>query len=323
MQSHRSLLLILLLALAPRPGEAEALRGSTPIMPIQPSGQGFVSLFQSPPPRIVRDPPGAAPTAVAAPPAAAPSVPASASALIAAGAMCRPALVAAERRYGVPTGLLQAIGVVESGRRDDGTGVREPWPWTINAEGEGHYFDTREQAIAWVQQAQARGIRSIDIGCAQVNLMYHPTAFASLQQAFDPTTNADYAARFLRELHDTTAGGNWMTAAGHYHSQTPELADGYRQQVQAAMARGNLPVSTAPVVASSASSVPPFASAAPTVPGNGRSEPARLLPAPVGTVGRGLDAYRAMPIQLASIVRVPAPSMDRSATTGPNGLRSR
>jgi hypothetical protein len=40
-------------------------------------------------------------------------------------------------------------------------------------------------------------------------------------------------------LRDTTGGGNWMTAAGHYHSQTPELAETYRQQVVAAMAGGS------------------------------------------------------------------------------------
>jgi hypothetical protein len=152
-------------------------------------------------------------------------------------AVCRAALAAAEARYAIPAGLLQAIGIVESGRADAVTGARQPWPWTIDVEGEGRFFETKEQAVTWVRQAQARGTRSIDTGCAQVNLMHHPAAFASLEQAFDPTTNADYAARFLKELR-TTAAGNWMIAVGHYHSQTPELAEAYRRQVQAVMSRG-------------------------------------------------------------------------------------
>ena len=176
--------------------------------------------------------------------------------------MCRPALVAAEVRHGIPSGLLQAIGVVESGRRDEATGARQPWPWTINAEGEPHLFDTKVQAVEWVRQAQARGMRSIDIGCAQVNLMHHPTAFASLEEAFDPAANADYAARFLKELRNTTAGGDWMTAAGYYHSQTPERAEPYRQQVQAAMTRGTAPMLPA-VVLASASPYPPSRLSAP------------------------------------------------------------
>ena len=81
-------------------------------------------------------------------------------------------------------------------RRGHGRG--KPWPWTINAEGEPHLFDTKVQAVAWVRQAQARGMRSIDIGCAQVNLMHHPTAFASLEQAFDPAPTPIMPRAFSR-----------------------------------------------------------------------------------------------------------------------------
>jgi hypothetical protein len=285
------LLLALVFTLAPRPGAAE-VRAATGPLPMRPVAQGFVSLFQSPPPRIIRDAAGPIPS----------NAP---SGTNAPGAMCRPALVAAEARYGIPTGLLQAIGVVESGRRDEATGTRQPWPWTINAEGEPHFFDTKDQAVAWVRQAQTRGMRSIDTGCAQVNLMHHPDAFASLEQAFDPTANADYAARFLRQLRDTTAGGNWMTAVGYYHSQTPELAEAYRQQVQAVTARGGERMLPVAGLAAALGPMSPFGSAGAAQPNAAaRPEPGRVLPAPSGTVGRGLDAYRAMPIQMASVVRL-------------------
>jgi hypothetical protein len=219
-------------------------------------------------------------------------------------------LVAAEARHGIPSGLLQAIGLVESGRRDAATGRREPWPWAINAEGEPHFFATKQQAVDWVRDAQARGMRSIDVGCAQINLMHHSSAFASLEQAFDPASNADYAGRFLKQLRDTTAGGNWMTAAGHYHSQTPELAEPYRQQVQAAMANDTpgpmlALASTTPNPVSSP--VPPFAGPSRVV-GATRAPPVRVLPAPEGTVGRGLDAYRSVPVQMAAITRPYVPS---------------
>ena len=304
-----SLFLALVLAIGPRPGAAEGL-GSGLAMPIRPPMQGFVSLFQSPPPRIMRDPASPTPlnpAAATAPPR--PGQPTS-TGTIASGGMCRPALVAAEARHGIPSGLLQAIGVVESGRRDEATGVRQPWPWTINAEGEPHLFDTKVQAVEWVRQAQARGMRSIDIGCAQVNLMHHPAAFASLEEAFDPAANADYAARFLKELRNTTAGGNWMTAAGYYHSQTPERAEPYRQQVQAAMTRGTAPMLPAVALASAAPSSP-FAPIGPgQAPAGAPAEQGRLLAAPSGTVGRGLDAYRAVPIQMAAVTR-PLPNAGR------------
>ena len=89
----------------------------------------------------------------------------------------------------MPDRLMQAIGLVESGRRDPKAAGVRPWPWTINAENVGSFYDTKEQAIAAVQALQARGVRSIDVGCMQVNLMHHADAFASLEEAFDPRAN--------------------------------------------------------------------------------------------------------------------------------------
>lgn len=292
------LVVLIALAIGPRTGLADTLGFAPP----RPSIQGFNSLLQSPPPQVIRMPAAPSPLANPAPPV--PARPQSPTTLgtNTDGAICRPALIAAEVHHGIPAGLLQAIGVVESGRRDPLTGRAEPWPWTINADGEPHIFDNKQQAVDWVRQAQRRGVQSIDVGCAQVNLMYHPDAFASLEQAFDPASNADYAARFLKGLWDTSASKNWMTAAGQYHSQTPELADGYREQVKAAMGGGALPNAQMPAVASTATTMPPFASAG-TLHSTGgvRSQPASVLAASSGTVGRGLDAYRAMPVRMALI----------------------
>ncbi len=94
-----------------------------------------------------------------------------------------------------------------------------PWPWTINVEGEGHIYNSKAEVIAAVRGYQAHGVRSIDVGCMQVNLMYHPDAFASLDQAYDPAANAVYAAHFLNELYATTH--NWQQATALYHSATP------------------------------------------------------------------------------------------------------
>ncbi len=94
------------------------------------------------------------------------------------GDLCRAAIAGAERQWHVPDRLMAAIGVVESGKRD-AAGTVSPWPWTINAEGVGHWFDSKAEAIAAVRTLQARGVRSIDVGCLQVNLMHHPDAFGS------------------------------------------------------------------------------------------------------------------------------------------------
>jgi len=63
----------------------------------------------------------------------------------------------------------------------------------------------------------------------QVNLQQHPDAFASIEDAFDPVRNADYAARFLLRLRAMSA--DWAEAVGWYHSHTQALALQYRAQV--------------------------------------------------------------------------------------------
>ena len=151
--------------------------------------------------------------------------------------LCETAATTAEYSGRLPARLLGAISLTETGRVDPATGRIRPWPWTINAEGVGQFFDTREQAVAAVRALQAKGVQSIDVGCMQVNLMYHPRAFASLDDAFDPNANANYAARFLNALY--TSSKDWPAAIAAYHSETPELGDAYRVLVMARWHNGD------------------------------------------------------------------------------------
>jgi hypothetical protein len=142
---------------------------------------------------------------------------------------CAASIREAERSEGLPPRLLGAIGLVESGRPDPVSGRAASWPWTINVEGQGRFFATKAEALAAVESALAKGIRSIDVGCMQINLLHHPAAFASLGEAFEPQANALYAARFLKQLH--AQSGSWPSAAAAYHSQTPGRAEDYQRRV--------------------------------------------------------------------------------------------
>ena len=219
------------------------------------------------------------------------------------GLRCRQAIAAAEAAEGIPPRLLQAIGLVESGRQVAAGGATLPWPWTIDVEGRGAFYSDAVQAIAAVRAAQASGARSIDVGCLQVNLLHHPHAFASLAEAFDPTANARYAAGFLRRLFDTTH--DWAAAAAAYHSQTPALAGPYRAQVLAAWARLGGPVDAlaaagaepggAAFTASPFAPVTPLAMASPRLAAGFRIIRSGPMGGPMPP-GRSLAAYRAQPI---------------------------
>jgi len=143
--------------------------------------------------------------------------------------LCTRYLPRYERAYAIPTHLLSAIASTESGRYNESLKMKLPWPWTINAEGKGYFFDSKAEAIAAVRKLQARGIQSIDVGCMQVNLMHHPQAFRSLNEAFEPQNNVAYASSFLRELYQEN--GSWKTAAAYYHSHTPARGTEYVSQV--------------------------------------------------------------------------------------------
>ena len=142
---------------------------------------------------------------------------------------CLHAASAAERRWGPPANLLRAIGAVETGRADRMTGELQPWPWSANAAGAPYTFASAAEADAVVGFLRGRGIASIDVGCFQVNLRYHPSAFASVAEGFDPDANADYAGRFLRSLYERN--GSWSAAIGAYHSENAALGDDYRSKV--------------------------------------------------------------------------------------------
>lgn len=146
-----------------------------------------------------------------------------------AEALCAAETHRHEGQYGIPARLLESISIVESGRYVRDRKATLAWPWTVTAEGDGKYFPTKAEAVAEVRRLKARGVKNIDVGCMQVNLYYHPDAFDSLDEAFDPSANVGYAARFLKGLFDATR--HWVTAASYYHSQTPHLAATYRDRL--------------------------------------------------------------------------------------------
>ncbi len=143
---------------------------------------------------------------------------------------CADAAAAAERASGAPAGLLAAIGRVESGRRD-AAGAVSAWPWTVNARGAGRAFGTLAEAAGFVRALQADGVRLIDAGCLQVDLLFHGAAFSSVEQAFDPAANAECAARLLSSLRQRT--GSWGAAVAAYHSSAPAEGEPYRRRVMA------------------------------------------------------------------------------------------
>ncbi len=141
-----------------------------------------------------------------------------------ASSICLRAASDAATSTGVPYDVLQAIAVVETGR--DG----QPWPWTVNVGGDGHWFDTVAEAEAHVADVLDQGVTNVDLGCFQLNYRWHADAFTSIADMLDPDRNATYAAEFLAKNY--AESGDWASAAAAYHSATPEYAEAYRTKFE-------------------------------------------------------------------------------------------
>lgn len=123
---------------------------------------------------------------------------------------CEPEILRASERYGVPVGILYAVGLTETGN----SGSLQPN--AMNIEGKAVFPASRATALSTLEEARLDGARLIDIGCMQINVRYHGEHFRSVADMFDPRQNVDYAARFLVQLkrrHDT-----WSMAVARYHA---------------------------------------------------------------------------------------------------------
>lgn len=142
-------------------------------------------------------------------------------------ALCDRAASVAAQETGVPENLLFAISRVETAR----AGTDAPWPWTINLNGQGQWFDTAEQAEQAISDL-ADGGESFDIGCFQINTRWHGDGFERATEMLDPLENARYAARYLLDLQSEF--GDWPAAIAAYHSRDADRGAGYRDKVAAA-----------------------------------------------------------------------------------------
>ena len=146
-----------------------------------------------------------------------------------------PAYQLAAQRAGIPSTVLYAVALQESGVRRNGRIV--PWPWSLNVAGQSHRYATRADACAGLQQAiRATPHTRIDAGLGQINLGYHQQRYSTACDLLDPYRNLAIAAEILHEQH--TPGEDWLLAIGRYHRPAGgEPAARYRHSVSRHLAR--------------------------------------------------------------------------------------
>lgn len=124
--------------------------------------------------------------------------------------VCEQQMAQAAQKHGVPLGMLYAVGLTESGKRGS------LQPYAMNIQGKAYFGTSAQDVMQKLTEAQAGGIRLVDLGCMQINHHYHRAKFPSLEAMIDPRQNVEYATRFLKELKERE--GSWTLAVARYHA---------------------------------------------------------------------------------------------------------
>ncbi|MBE7246212.1 MAG: transglycosylase SLT domain-containing protein [Actinomycetospora chiangmaiensis] len=132
------------------------------------------------------------------------------SAVPAAANVCEAEMGRASARYGVPLGVLYAVGLTETGKRGS------LQPYAMNIEGTAYFGTGPRDVMTHFAEARRRGVRLIDLGCMQINHHYHGGKFGSVEAMIEPRANVEYATQFLKELKQRE--GSWTMAVARYHA---------------------------------------------------------------------------------------------------------
>jgi hypothetical protein len=146
-----------------------------------------------------------------------------------------PAYQLAAHEAGIPSAVLFAVALQESGAHLRGR--RVPWPWTLNIAGTPYHFATRVEACAILRRAlEQLPPTRIDAGLGQVNVGYQAHRFGEPCELLDPYRNLAIAATILREHHDP--GEDWLLAIGRYYRPAGGgLAERYQHSVSRQLTR--------------------------------------------------------------------------------------
>jgi soluble lytic murein transglycosylase-like protein len=128
-------------------------------------------------------------------------------------------LSSVESMFRIPQHLLMAVAFVES-----------KWhPWAVNAQGRASYFDTKEEAVRFVQKLQRNNVKNIGVGYMQINLSIHGRRFKSLADAFDPEKNIAFGAKLIQSHYKKF--DSWEAAVRYYHTANKKYNVPYRNRV--------------------------------------------------------------------------------------------
>lgn len=125
----------------------------------------------------------------------------------------------AAQRHNVPAGLMSAMSRALLAKTDRPQMMPNS-PWTISLGSNVVAYDSAAEMEAQLENLIMEGEEDLNLGCMQLNLIWHGDHFYSLQDMINPEHSAEYAASVLSDLHNEY--GSWQRAIRIFHGDTNE-----------------------------------------------------------------------------------------------------
>lgn len=139
-----------------------------------------------------------------------------------AQANCDAIVEQAAQKFDVPAGLMSAMSRVLLEQSDTRQMVQTT-PWAIKQGAHVLTFETAADMEAELENLILNGDEDLNLGCMQLNLIWHGDHFHSLQDMMHPTKSADYAAKVLSELYKEH--GSWQKTIRAFHGPATDTQE--------------------------------------------------------------------------------------------------
>ncbi len=130
-----------------------------------------------------------------------------------AGSSCTHHILHTEKALGIPSGMLLAVSIVETGV--GGT----PQPYAVHKKGRSYYAKNANHAKSLITYKNGSFMRNTSVGCMQLQTTYHRKKFKSFDEFISPEANVRYGGRYLKRHFKTY--GNWSRAVKRYNGGKP------------------------------------------------------------------------------------------------------
>lgn len=94
--------------------------------------------------------------------------------------------------------LLYSVSISESGFAPAHKKVKQPWPWAVCSSQGSFFAASKKDAEIEVARLKKMGIKSVDVGLMQVNLLWHSNKIDH-KEMFDPEINLRTGAKILKK----------------------------------------------------------------------------------------------------------------------------